>query len=175
MVINRHLLTLHFCYIIKAVREKFPTNPNLLRGEEMKKVRLSYMLFALVAALALALSACGPQPTEAPEPTQAPPTTAPEPTEVMTEEPTEEPMEEIGSPEHPIKVLFVPSVDAQVIVSGGEIMAQALNEATGLTFEVVVPTSYAATIEEMCASPNDTMASSPVSVTRSPASCAVWT
>jgi phosphonate transport system substrate-binding protein len=37
-------------------------------------------------------------------------------------------------------------------------MAQALNEATGLTFEVVVPTSYAATIEEMCASPADTMA-----------------
>ena len=71
----------------------------------------------------------------------------------MAPEPTEEPMPAIGSPEHPIKVLFVPSVDAQVIVSGGEIMADALNEATGLTFEVVVPTSYAATIEEMCASP----------------------
>jgi phosphonate transport system substrate-binding protein len=37
-------------------------------------------------------------------------------------------------------------------------MANALNEATGLTFEVSVPTSYAATIEEMCASPTDTMA-----------------
>lgn len=121
----------------------------------MKQARLSYMLFALVAALALALSACGPQPTEAPaEPTQAPPTTAPEP----TAEPTAVPEPEIGSPEHPIKVLFVPSVDANVIVSGGEIMAQALNEATGLTFEVSVPTSYAATIEEMCASPTDTMA-----------------
>jgi phosphonate transport system substrate-binding protein len=67
-------------------------------------------------------------------------------------------MPEIGSPEHPIKVLFVPSVDANVIVAGGDIMAQALNEATGLTFEVSVPTSYAATIEEMCASPTDTMA-----------------
>jgi len=120
----------------------------------MKKVRLSYMLFALVAALALALSACGPQPTEAPAgPTQAPPTTAPEP----TAEPTAVPEPEIGSPEHPIKVLFVPSVDANVIVSGGEIMAAALNEATGLTFEVSVPTSYAATIEEMCASPSDTI------------------
>ncbi|MGZ9166417.1 MAG: phosphate/phosphite/phosphonate ABC transporter substrate-binding protein, partial [Anaerolineales bacterium] len=29
---------------------------------------------------------------------------------------------------------------------------------TGLTFEVSVPTSYAATVEEMCASPTDTMA-----------------
>ena len=117
--------------------------------------RFTYLLFALVAALALVLSACGPQATEAP---------APEPEPVVTEapepEPTEEPMEEmpmIGSEEHPIKVLFVPSVDTGVIVTGGEIMADALNEATGLSFEVVVPTSYAATIEEMCASPEDTM------------------
>jgi phosphonate transport system substrate-binding protein len=44
-----------------------------------------------------------------------------------------------------------------MIISGGEVMAKALNEATGLTFEVVVPTSYAATIEEMCASPSDTI------------------
>ncbi|MBE0682109.1 MAG: phosphate/phosphite/phosphonate ABC transporter substrate-binding protein [Anaerolineales bacterium] len=64
----------------------------------------------------------------------------------------------LGTPERPIKVLFVPSVDANIIVSGGEVMATALNEATGLTFEVTVPTSYAATIEEMCASPTDTMA-----------------
>ncbi|MFQ5616546.1 MAG: transporter substrate-binding domain-containing protein, partial [Anaerolineales bacterium] len=64
---------------------------------------------------------------------------------------------EIGGSNNPIKVLFVPSVDAQVIVSGGEIMAEALHEATGLYFEVSVPTSYAATIEEMCASPQNTM------------------
>jgi putative multiple sugar transport system substrate-binding protein len=67
-------------------------------------------------------------------------------------------MPSVGTPEHPIKVLFVPSVDTQVITTGGEVMAEALNEATGLTFEVVVPTSYAATLEEMCASPTDTMA-----------------
>ena len=36
-------------------------------------------------------------------------------------------------------------------------MAAALKEATGLEFTVSVPTSYAATIEEMCASPTDTM------------------
>jgi len=62
-----------------------------------------------------------------------------------------------GSVEHPIKVLFVPSVDTQAIVAGGDILAKALNEATGLNFTVTVPTSYAATIEEMCASPDDTM------------------
>lgn len=64
----------------------------------------------------------------------------------------------IGSEGHPIKVLFVPSVDANIIVTGGQVMADALKAATGLTFEVTVPTSYAATIEEMCASPTDTMA-----------------
>ncbi|MEZ4614207.1 MAG: PhnD/SsuA/transferrin family substrate-binding protein [Caldilineaceae bacterium] len=70
---------------------------------------------------------------------------------------SDEAMSDIGSADHPIQVFFVPSVDAQVIVSGGEIMANALNAATGLTFEVSVPTSYAATIEEMCASPADSM------------------
>jgi len=119
-----------------------------------------HLLLAVLAILALTISACGPAAT--PEPTEAPTEAMPEPTEAPTEEPTmaptEEPMPAIGSPEHPIKVLFVPSVDANIIVTGGEVMAQALNEATGLTFEVSVPTSYAATIEEMCASPADTMA-----------------
>jgi phosphate/phosphite/phosphonate ABC transporter binding protein len=64
---------------------------------------------------------------------------------------------ELGSADMPINVLFVPSVDAGVIVTGGEVMAQALNEATGLNFKVDVPTSYAATIEAMCASPEDTI------------------
>jgi phosphonate transport system substrate-binding protein len=111
-----------------------------------------------MAIVVLVVTACAPA-TEAP--TQPPATEPPmteAPTEVMTEAPTEAPMAEIGTPEHPIKVLFVPSVDANVIVTGGEVMAQALNEATGLTFEVSVPTSYAATIEEMCASPTDTIA-----------------
>jgi phosphonate transport system substrate-binding protein len=66
-------------------------------------------------------------------------------------------MADIGTEENPIKVLFVPSVDAGVIVSGGEVMAGALEEATGLKYEVSVPTSYAATVEAMCASPEDTI------------------
>jgi phosphonate transport system substrate-binding protein len=79
---------------------------------------------------------------------------------IQTQVVTEEVMVEeapLGSEERPIKVLFVPSVDVDAIVSGGDIMAQALEDATGLTFEVSVPTSYAATIEEMCASPDDTI------------------
>jgi phosphonate transport system substrate-binding protein len=102
----------------------------------MKMKKSLHMFLAVMAVLVLVVSACAPA---APAPTEAP-------------------TSDIGSAEHPIKVLFVPSVDANVIVTGGEVMAQALNAATGLNFEVSVPTSYAATIEEMCASPTDTMA-----------------
>ncbi len=117
------------------------------------KHRFPYLLVALLTVVAFILVSC--QPAATPEPTAVP-------TEAPTMAPTAVPATataepQIGSPEHPIKVLFVPSVDAQAIVSGGEIMADALNKATGLTFEVSVPTSYAATIEEMCASPMDTM------------------
>jgi phosphonate transport system substrate-binding protein len=63
----------------------------------------------------------------------------------------------LGSEGNPIQVYFVPSVEAQVIVSGGEVMANALKEATGLNFEVFVPTSYAATVEAMCAAPDRSM------------------
>jgi len=107
--------------------------------------RFPFLAASLFVVVAIALGACTPAATEAP----ATPTSPPEPTAV--------PEPAIGSPEHPIKVLFVPSVDANMIISGGEVMSQALNEATGLNFEVVVPTSYAATIEEMCASPDDTI------------------
>jgi phosphonate transport system substrate-binding protein len=109
----------------------------------------AFLTTAILVIASLVLGACA-QATPTAAPTQPPP----EPTAVP---PTEVPEPAVGSAEHPIKVLFVPSVDAQTIVAGGEIMAQALNDATGLTFEVSVPTSYAATIEEMCASPTDTM------------------
>ena len=88
-------------------------------------------LWAFIAVFALIVAACGDGDEEA--------------------------IAELGTPERPIQVLFVPSVDAQVIVSGGDIMKAALEEATGLSFEVKVPTSYAATIEEMCAAPGETM------------------
>ena len=64
----------------------------------------------------------------------------------------------LGSSERPIKLLFVPSVDVDATVSGGEVLADALEAATGFRYEVSVPTSYAAAIEEMCASPDDTLA-----------------
>lgn len=114
----------------------------------MKKLSL---FASILVILVMVLGACTPKPTETPMVETEPPV-------VPTEPPaTEEPMTDIGTPEHPIKVLFVPSVEANVIVTGGQVMADALAAATGLSFEVSVPTSYAATIEEMCASPDDSM------------------
>lgn len=76
---------------------------------------------------------------------------------VVEEVMVEAEMAPLGSEERPIKVLFVPSVEVDAIISGGEVLADALEEATGYKYVVSVPTSYAATIEEMCASPDDTI------------------
>ncbi|HXQ33281.1 MAG TPA: hypothetical protein VN843_04590, partial [Anaerolineales bacterium] len=89
-----------------------------------------HVSLALMAILVLVVSACAPAAEAPTAQAEAPATEMP-----ATEAPaTEAPASEIGSPEHPIKVLFVPSVDANVIVTGGDVMAQALNEATGFTF-----------------------------------------
>lgn len=65
--------------------------------------------------------------------------------------------DDLGTPENPIQVYFVPSAEAQTLIEGGEVLREALEEATGLSFEVSVPTSYAATIEAMCADPESSM------------------
>jgi phosphonate transport system substrate-binding protein len=104
-------------------------------------------LLILIAAFALVVAACGGDDEGGDETT----TTAAETTT------TEAPMQDIGTADNPIQVLFVPSVSTQTITSGGEIMADALKAATGLEYEVVVPTSYAATIESMCAAPDRSM------------------
>jgi phosphate/phosphite/phosphonate ABC transporter binding protein len=64
---------------------------------------------------------------------------------------------DVGTADNPIKVLFVPSVNVDVIVASGDEVERFFTDATGLVFEVSVPTSYAATIEEMCASPTNTI------------------
>ncbi|HSL25025.1 MAG TPA: phosphate/phosphite/phosphonate ABC transporter substrate-binding protein [Acidimicrobiia bacterium] len=115
----------------------------------MKRSIVTLLLMALV------LVACGDGGAETTAATTA--TTAATTTTAAPTTTTAAPEPELGTPENPIQVLFVPSVEAEVIVSGGEIMKAALEEATGLTFTVSVPTSYAATIEEMCAAPDRTM------------------
>jgi phosphonate transport system substrate-binding protein len=78
--------------------------------------------------------------------------------EVTTVAAEAEPMAmELGTEDNPIKVLFVPSVDTNFMIESGDLIEQGFNEATGLYYDVSVPASYAATIEEMCASPDDTI------------------
>ena len=124
----------------------------------MRRNRL-FLVLSLILVFAMLLTGCK-KATEAPEvvPTDVPvkPTDKPAPTDVPPE-PTEEPAM-LGDEDYPIQVLFVPSVDVDFMIAGGDLIAQALNEATGYFFEVSVPTSYAATIEEMCASTEDTIA-----------------
>jgi phosphonate transport system substrate-binding protein len=132
----------------------------------LRKKTLSLLLILL--ALMVAITACQPQTVEV-EVTRVVTDTITEevPVEVIVEvtrivtetlvETVSEEMAPLGSPERPIKVLFVPSVDVDAIITGGEVLTQALEDATGMSFVVSVPTSYAATIEEMCASPDDTI------------------
>ncbi|MBK7895677.1 MAG: PhnD/SsuA/transferrin family substrate-binding protein [Candidatus Promineifilaceae bacterium] len=136
------------------------------------KTRISFKLLLGLALLLFVVAACSPQTVEVTRvvtqteevevPVEVEVEVPVEVTRVVTETETvvEEVMVEeavLGSEERPIKVLFVPSVEVDQIISGGEVLANALTEATGMNFEVSVPTSYAATIEEMCASPDDTI------------------
>jgi len=68
--------------------------------------RLMFVLLGLVVAMSMVLVACARSHAyAAPVVATEPPTAAP----------TEPPVPAVGSPEHPIKVLFVPSVDANII------------------------------------------------------------
>ncbi len=55
----------------------------------------------------------------------------------------------LGSKKNPIKMYFVPSMEANKVVNSGEAIAANLQKQTGLYFKVAVPTSYAAVIEAM--------------------------
>ena len=122
-------------------------------------------IFALLAVLALFVAACGDSDddaettaaateTTAATTTEAPATTT---TEAPPETTTEAPAPTIGTADNPIEVLFVPSVSAEEIIAGGDLLKEALTATTGLEFNVSVGTSYASTIEEMCASPDNTI------------------
>jgi len=54
-----------------------------------------------------------------------------------------------GSADNPLRMIFVPSGDAQVILEGGSEIARLLQESTGLHFKTAVATSYAAAVEAM--------------------------
>ncbi|HPY95949.1 MAG TPA: phosphate/phosphite/phosphonate ABC transporter substrate-binding protein [Candidatus Cloacimonadota bacterium] len=55
----------------------------------------------------------------------------------------------LGSKRNPIKLYFVPSMEANKIITSAEAIKTYLQKETGLYFSVAVPTSYAAVIEAM--------------------------
>ncbi len=54
---------------------------------------------------------------------------------------------DLGSKKNPIKMYFVPSMEASSVVTSGEAIGKYLQQETGYHFKVAVPTSYAAVIE----------------------------
>ena len=64
----------------------------------------------------------------------------------------------LGTARNPVKLYFVPSVEVAVIVESGEAIAEYLKGQTGYEFEIKVPTTYAAVIEELGAAEQDAMA-----------------
>jgi len=85
--------------------------------------RTTYTLFALVAALVLIISACGPS---------EPP---------------------LGSEENPIQWVFVPSREGEEVTTAAQGVADLLQAETGLFFETFVATDYTAAIEAECSDP----------------------
>src|SRR5665811_949063 len=104
-----------------------------------------FSLIVLALAFALFAASCSSSSedtttTAAPADTTTTTAAATTTTAAATTTTTEAPAPDLGTADNPIRVLFVPSVDAQVITSGGEILADALNAATGLEYVVAVPT-----------------------------------
>ena len=120
----------------------------------MRRKSLIILLIAFTMIVAACSSATDDTTTTTAEVADTTTTTTTAPPETTT---TTEPPPAVGTAENPIQVLFVPSVSAEEIIAGGEILKGVLEEATGLVYEVVVPTSYAATINEMCASTDNTI------------------
>lgn len=54
---------------------------------------------------------------------------------------------DLGSKKNPVKMYFVPSMEASSVVTSGEAIGRYLEKETGFHFKVAVPTSYAAVIE----------------------------
>jgi phosphonate transport system substrate-binding protein len=114
-----------------------------------------YLVMAVMMIAVMALTACQPAPTAAPvEPTavpatEVPPTEVP-PTEVPpTPEPTAIPYVTCGTTDKPCVITFVPSGDTGKITLAGQGIADWMSTETGLTFQIEVGTSMAASIEAM--------------------------
>lgn len=90
--------------------------------------------------------------TEAATTTSEPPTATPPPPpncERLPNAPEAPAAGDLGSAENPIVITFVPSGDTGKITTAGTAIAECLSEMTGLSFDMEVGTSFAASIEAM--------------------------
>jgi len=123
-------------------------------------IRFPHLMLVVLTVLALIMSACAAA-TSTPAPTAVPPTATAGPTATAVPPTPIPPVCDkianpptvaagaIGTADNPIVLAFVPSGDTGKITKGGNQIADCLGQMTGLSFKVVVGTSYAATIEAM--------------------------
>lgn len=71
---------------------------------------------------------------------------------------TPAPRPALGSPEHPIRLLFPANVPAGVVGARAELLTDYFNQATGLNYQVEQPAGYDAMLGELCAAPEETIA-----------------
>ncbi len=71
----------------------------------------------------------------------------------------------LGSFDRPIVLAITPSAEVQKLTTTGNAIASALATATGLRWKVIVPTSYAAEIESVCAGQTDIAFIAPLQMT----------
>ncbi|MBP9675120.1 MAG: phosphate/phosphite/phosphonate ABC transporter substrate-binding protein [Anaerolineaceae bacterium] len=107
--------------------------------------RTMFVLLTVLVLSTLILSACTQPTPVAPVETEAP--VVPEPTEPPA--PTAVPYETCGTPEKPCVITFVPSAEVGKITVAGQGIADWLAAETGLTYQIEVGTSFAASIEAM--------------------------
>lgn len=108
-------------------------------------------------ALALIVGACGGTTTQ----TQ-PTATGAAPAKTAAATPAGP---KIGTADRPIVLAITPSAEVQRLTTTGNAIAAALGQATGLTWKVQVPTSYAAQIEAVCAGQVDVAFIAPLQMT----------
>ena len=115
------------------------------------KRHTQYVIFAMILLATFVLAACQPVATPTAGPTDVPPVLIPTKAPVPTTppEPTAVPYVTCGTADKPCLITFVPSAEVGKITVAGQGIADWLNKETGLTFQIEVGTSFAASIEAM--------------------------
>lgn len=129
------------------------------------KSKTFFSLLAGLVILTMLLASCAPAATPTPAPTLPPAATLPPaPAATNTAAPTatipppvcaaladapKVAAGELGSPDKPITIAFVPSGDSGKIAKAGTSITDCLNKMTGLSFTIEVSTSYTAAVEAM--------------------------